>query len=105
MLVGESANELHTLLNVVQKWCNEWGMYVKGDNTQIVHFRKPYISKAICDFVLGDQNICIVNKHKYVGLLLTESLDYTEMIQNRRRELWGYYCLRQNGVMPFKVAF
>ena len=91
MLVGRSANELQKLLNVVWKWCTEWGMRVKGDKTQIVHFRKPFISKATYDFALGDQNICIVNKHKYVGLLLTECHDYTEMVQNRRRKLRVYY--------------
>ena len=47
MLVGESANELQTLLNVVWKWCSsEWGMSAKGDKTQIVHFRKPSTLKG-----------------------------------------------------------
>ena len=47
VLAGESANELQTLLNILWKWCSEWGMYAKGDKTQIVHFRKLSISKAI----------------------------------------------------------
>ena len=78
VLVGESGNELHTLLSVVWKWCNEWcrPMYVKGDKTQIVHFRKSSLSNATYDFVLGDQNICTVNRHTYLGLMLTGCPDY-----------------------------
>ena len=51
-------------------------MYVKGDKAQIVHFRKPSMSKATYVCVLGDQIICNVNKHNYLGLMLTECHDY-----------------------------
>ena len=50
------------------------------------------MSKATYVCVLGDQIICIVNKHNYLGLMLTECHDYMEMVQNqylhRRREVW-----------------
>ena len=72
VLVAESANELQTL-----------HVIVKGDKTQIVHFRKLPISKATYDIVLRNQNICLVNNHKYLDLILTECLDYMEMVKNQ----------------------
>ena len=57
-------------------------MSINKNKTQIAHFRNPSISKATYDFVIADQNLCIVNKCKCLGFTLTEHLDYKEIVKS-----------------------
>ena len=54
-------------------------MNVDFEKTKIVHFRNPSVSPTNEIFLLGEKQLGVVSKYQYLGLLLTEFLDYHEM--------------------------
>ena len=49
---------------------------VNIDKSQVVHFRKKNTPQTIVEFKLSNKSLCIVDKYKYLGLVLDFSLDY-----------------------------
>jgi hypothetical protein len=44
-----------------------------------VHFRNPSVPPTNEIFLMGEKQLGVVSKYQYLGLLLTEFLDYNEM--------------------------
>ncbi len=51
-------------------------MKINRDKTKIVHFRKISVSRTKHEFNLGENNIEIVDKYKYLGIYFDECLDF-----------------------------
>jgi hypothetical protein len=52
---------------------------VNFEKTKIVHFRNPSVPPTNEIFLLSEKQLGVVSKYQYLGLLLTEFLDYNEM--------------------------
>ena len=79
VLLAENENDLQLLLDVLNRWCVKYHMSVNIDKSKVVHFRGPSVARTNNIFVLGDNIIEIVPHYTYLGLLLTEFLDYDSM--------------------------
>ena len=45
--------------------------------TIVVHFRRLSQDRTVFNYKIGQETINVVDKYKYLGCILTESLDYT----------------------------
>ncbi len=82
-------------------------MKINTDKTKIVHFRTPSDNRSKNVFTCCNRNIEMINMYKYLGLIITEHLDYhitAKMVaQSASREL-GLVIAEDKayGGMPFK---
>ena len=57
------------------------GVAINTSKTQIICFRNKSKRKANVEFKFGGNMIEVVVKYKYLGLFLTEHLDYSHMAE------------------------
>ena len=78
VLLAENPNDLQVLLNILSAWCKLNGMLINGTKSNIVHFRTPSVPRSDSVFTVGGINLDVVESYKYLGLVLTEFLDYSK---------------------------
>lgn len=76
VLLAESEHDLQFMLNALHDWCNRNDMLVNNDKSNIVHFRKQSSQKTNFTFKCGNFVLKIVDKYMYLGMLMTEHLDF-----------------------------
>ena len=72
VLLAETEDDLHLLIDILHQWCDENKMKVKLDKTKVVHFRSASTQAAKSLFKFGSENIEIADSNTYLGILLTE---------------------------------
>lgn len=77
VIIAATEKDLQSMLDVLNIWCSENFMTVNPLKSNIVHFRNPSIKRSEYLFKIGDINIDYASQYKYLGLLLTEHLDYS----------------------------
>ncbi len=75
-LIADNERDLQGMLNELSDCCGKWRMKVNVDKTKVVHFRPLSILRMDTRFTCGNSEIHIVDRYKYLGLILTEHLDY-----------------------------
>ena len=77
VLLSESPDDLQAQLDVLDNWSTRWKLGINTDKTQIVHLRRA--SDPITQFVfkLGLTPLDLVTSYRYLGLDITDTLDYT----------------------------
>ena len=78
VLLAENPNDLQVLLNILSTWCKLNGMVINGTKSNIVHFRTPSVPRTDTVFTIGDVNLDVVESYKYLGLILSEFLDFSK---------------------------
>lgn len=74
---AENENNLQTLLDCIHKWCSQWRLKINPNKTNIVHFRKQSQEKTRFNFNIGGTQLEIKESYKYLGCILSETLDFT----------------------------
>ena len=74
-LLAESPEDMQVLLDNLCSWCDAWGLQINVDKTQLVHFRPPSVEKSNFAFSVNGQVLKVVDKYRYLGLVLTEHFD------------------------------
>ena len=64
------------MLNMMSDWCKDNAMVVNTQKSNFVHLRPPSVRRTQYDFRCGDAELNVVEKYTYLGLILTEFLDY-----------------------------
>ena len=64
------------MLNVSGNWCNTNKLFINSSKSNIVHFRNPSKTKSNFAFKANDETIEYASHYKYLGLVLSEHLDY-----------------------------
>ena len=64
------------MLNVLNSWCCQWNIHINAEKSQIVHFRKKETECTKVIFHCGNNELKKVSSYKYLGLLLSEFLDF-----------------------------
>ena len=106
-LIAANECDMQMMLDVLSDWCDKWNMKVNSDKTKIVHFRPACILKTSTAFSCGGASISITDRYKYLGLILTEHLDYSitaKMVAQAASRALGLLIAKDkcNGGMPFK---
>jgi hypothetical protein len=78
VILSENEEKLQNMLNKVSDWCKNWRMKINPTKTNIVHFRKQSQNKTDYLFKIGDDIISVAPSYKYLGCVLTDTLDFTE---------------------------
>ena len=75
VILAETEDDLQTLLNATQQWCNEWQVLINYHKTKVVHFRKKTSIESAYEFKLGTTVVSKVNQYRYLGVTLNYHLD------------------------------
>ena len=82
VLMAETEPELQLMLDTLSIWCRNNKIRVNQEKSKIIHFRTPSIPKSSFDFKCGDTSLDIASQYNYLGLTLTEFLNYDIMAAN-----------------------
>ncbi|CAG2255684.1 unnamed protein product [Mytilus edulis] len=82
VLLAGSESDLQVLLDGLQLWCAENKMTINHNKSNVVHFRPNSTPRTINSFKCGELDINVVGKYTYLGLVLTEHLDYQIMAKH-----------------------
>ena len=79
MLKSDSEAKLQQMLHRLNLWCSRWCLTTNTDKSKVIHFRPPSIERTVHAFKCGMSTLEIVSQYKYLGVILTEHLDYITM--------------------------
>ncbi len=75
-LLAESEQDLQDMLHLLHEWTQQFNMSVNIDKTNVVHFRRdPSIPCTEAVFTLVDEGVQVVDRYRYLGMLLTQFMD------------------------------
>ena len=106
VILAENKRNLQVLLDILKSCCDQNKMTVNLDRSKAVHFR----NRVRSDFQskLGNENFQFVNQYIYLGILVTEHLDYTAIakrVANSASRAFGLLVAKFKtlGGMPFNT--
>ena len=82
VLVAPSEAGLQSMLTCLNTWCNKWRLKINVDKTKVVHFRVTMVTgtpQTGATFHCGDDVVDIVSQYRYLGLIVSEFMDYNIM--------------------------
>ena len=83
VLVSESAEGLQMCLNNLEKYCDKWGLTVNTNKTKCMIMCNGRLSLTNVQFTYGGQNLEIVDRYKYLGIMVTYNCNINKMIDDR----------------------
>ena len=81
VLLAESETDLQLLLNALYNWCGRNDMIVNLVKSNLAHFRQNSVSKTDFVFTFDDGSISVIDRYTYLGVVLSEHLDYNIMVK------------------------
>ena len=82
VLIGKNAAELQKLLDVVYKWCHRWRVVINTSKTKVMIFKKKGCNLITNEsFRIGDNRVEIVNRYKYLGVMLNSMMDSEQICE------------------------
>lgn len=79
VMLSDTEFKLQSMLNCLSDWCNEWGLHINCNKSKVIHFRPQRITKTDTQFMCGEYLLETVSQYKYLGVYLTEHLDFSVM--------------------------
>jgi len=70
VLMSETETGLHKGLDIVKDYCWRWKLFVNGNKTKIMIFKKGGINRNVM-FKYNDQYLELVNTFSYLGIFFT----------------------------------
>ena len=108
VLLADNEHDLQVMLDSLNSWCRKNHMSVNSNKSQIVHFRPRSVHRSNYSFKCGSDNLGIVEQYVYLGLTLTEFLDFNitaKMVAQSAGRALGLLIakFKSLGGMPFDV--
>ena len=108
VLLAENENDLQSMLNLLDTWCSSNHLKINPTKSQIIHFRPKSAPKTNFTFTCGSNELKIVDRYVYLGLTLTEFLNFTvmaKMVSQAAGRALGLLIAKYKtlGGMPFDV--
>jgi len=108
VLVANSEEELQEMLDTLNEWCASNRLQVNTSKSNIVHFRPNSTARTGFNFKCGQADLIIVEKYKYLGLVLNEFLDFNvtaKMVAQSASRALGLLIAKYKsaGGMPYDV--
>ena len=76
VILAETERDLQILLNALNGWSCTNDMVINGSKSNVIHFRNPSECRTNFTFQCGDNALRVVDRYTYLGLQLTEHLDF-----------------------------
>lgn len=84
VIMAEDSAELQAMINNFSSYCMKWNLIVNMDKSKIMIFRKGGGRRSRDEkWVLDGREIEVVNKYKYLGIILTPGLAMKENLADR----------------------
>lgn len=77
VLLSDTEQGLQDMLSLVHSWCQQWKLSINVEKTKVVHFRNPAVPITKFTFLCGPHPLEVTKEYKYLGLVLSECLDFT----------------------------
>ena len=81
IIFSESAEGLQTGLDILKDYCDKWKLTVNTNKTKIMIFRKGGTLRRILNFEYNGENIEIVKKFTYLGVLLRQEVPFPKRMR------------------------
>ena len=76
ILIASDEHKLQRMLDALDENCKTWRLTINPNKSKIVHFRRKSCPRSTQQFHCGNKAIEIVNSYEYLGLVLSEFLDF-----------------------------
>ena len=76
VLLADTEQDLQFMLNALHDWCASNDIVINVRKSNVIHFRSPSMGRTNFNFKCGNGSLEIVDKYVYLGLLLTEHLEF-----------------------------
>ena len=102
-LVASDKEGLEKSLDVLVKWCEEWGVKINVGKSGTMHMRKKMVERCEVEYKVNGDVIPMVSSYKYLGCVIDEHLELKEMVEEKaaagRRALsaWLNRCKAEVG--------
>ena len=83
VLLAENAEDMRRSLQCLQTWCEEWSVEINVEKSAMMHMRKKRVDRCAATFKIGMNEIPWVSSYKYLGCVIDEFLDCSEMVEHR----------------------
>ena len=77
VFIAKTEEHLQEMLDTLHGWTCDWMLSVNLDKTKIIHFRKSSTARTEFLFTLGTHPVDLETQYRYLGLDLSETLDFT----------------------------
>ncbi|VDH95163.1 Hypothetical predicted protein [Mytilus galloprovincialis] len=81
VFISESSHGLQIQLDTLHEWTNLNCLQVNIDKTKIMHIRKASAARCDSECMLGNTRIDFANKYRYLGLMISEDMDYAVSVK------------------------
>ena len=76
VLIAESEADLQSMLDILRICCKSNLLSINTSKSNIMHFRNPSASQSDVAFLVNQEVFSYTTQHTYLGVILTEHLDY-----------------------------
>ena len=85
ILLAPAAEDVQIMLDALNVWCNVNKMTINEEKSNFIHFRPNSTKRTESIFICGGKQLHVVDRYKYLGLLMTEHLNYEEIARHVAR--------------------
>ena len=82
-LVPSDKEGLEKSLDVLVKWCEEWGVKINVGKSGIMHMRKKMVERCEVEYKVDGDVVPMVSSYKYLGCVIDEHLELKEMVEEK----------------------
>ena len=73
-LVAPNTDGLTKSLNILVKWCEQWGVLINVEKSGIMHVRRRVVERCKFEFLIEGQRVPMVSSYKYLGCIIDEHI-------------------------------
>ena len=108
VLIAAGDGDLQILLNELNVWCQNNCIKINQQKSNVIHFRPDSVMQTRFSFKCGTICLDIVSQYIYLGILLTEHMDYAKMashVSKAANRALGLVIAKNKefGGLPFKT--
>ena len=83
VLISESVSGLQNCLDRLQAYCKKWGLSINVNKSKCMIMSAGTVHSVNYKFKIGDEHLEVVNKYKYLGLIISNNGKMQNMIEDR----------------------
>jgi hypothetical protein len=79
VLLAQHEKDMEKLLDYTVNWIKTWKLEINVEKSAFIHFRPKRMNASNCDFKINNNVLQRSNQYTYLGVCLTEHLDYKHL--------------------------
>ncbi len=84
-LINDTVGRIQSELNVLHRFCENYGMTVNLNKTKVIVFRNGGVLRNNEQFYLANHQIEITTYYKYLGIMFSSKLKWTCAVQTLQK--------------------